>query len=202
MVALYLLIAVVLVLLNGFFVLAEFAAVKMRPSRVRELQNDGVRWAEAAGHVQEHLDEYLSVCQVGITFTSIGLGFVAEPAVVRLVEPGLRWTGLFSEDSSAKFFTSHGIAFAISYLLVSYFHILIGELVQSRWQFAERIVGLWPQPLRCDSFELCSYCRSGSLMAPPTSLSVSWGSDDSIIQRLIVKTSSASFSTSHSPRGS
>lgn len=129
MVALYLLIAVVLVLLNGFFVLAEFAAVKMRPSRVRELQNDGVRWAEAAGHVQEHLDEYLSVCQVGITFTSIGLGFVAEPAVVRLVEPGLRWTGLFSEDSSAKFFTSHGIAFAISYLLVSYFHILIGELV-------------------------------------------------------------------------
>ncbi|MBL8818745.1 MAG: DUF21 domain-containing protein [Planctomyces sp.] len=129
MVILYLFIAVVLILLNGFFVLAEFAAVKMRPSRVRELQNDGVRWAEAAAHVQDHLDEYLSVCQVGITFTSIGLGFVAEPAVVRLIEPALLWTGLFSADTTTTVVTAHSVAFVISYLLVSYLHILIGELV-------------------------------------------------------------------------
>lgn len=126
---LYLFLAVLLVLLNGFFVLAEFAAVKMRPSRVRELLNDGVRGAVAARHVQDRLDEYLSVCQVGITFTSIGLGFVAEPAVVRFVEPVLRWTGLFPEQTEVAFLTAHGVAFAISYLLVSYAHILIGELV-------------------------------------------------------------------------
>ncbi|MFN7581512.1 MAG: CNNM domain-containing protein, partial [Planctomyces sp.] len=83
----YLLIATLLVLLNGFFVLAEFAAVKMRPSRIRELLDGGVRGASAAQHVSEHLDDYLSVCQVGITFTSIGLGFVGEPAVARLVGP-------------------------------------------------------------------------------------------------------------------
>lgn len=125
----YLVLAVLLVLLNGFFVLAEFAAVKMRPSRVRELMDDGVRGATAANHVQEHLDEYLSVCQVGITFTSIGLGFVAEPAVVRLIEPLLEMSGLFSTDASAAWLTSHAIAFALSYLLVSYSHILLGELV-------------------------------------------------------------------------
>jgi len=125
----YLFLAFLLVVLNGFFVLAEFAAVKMRPSRVRELLDDGVRGAVAAKHVQDHLDEYLSVCQVGITFTSIGLGFVAEPAVVRFVEPVLRWTGLFVEDARVTFFTSHAIAFAFSYMLVSYAHILLGELV-------------------------------------------------------------------------
>ncbi len=129
MIAAYLLIAVLLIILNGFFVLAEFAAVKMRPSRVRELQDGGVRGADAAAHVQDHLDEFLSVCQVGITFTSIGLGFVAEPAVVRLFEPLLRLTGLFPEKHSLAFLTTHGVAFGISYLLVSYLHILVGELI-------------------------------------------------------------------------
>ena len=126
---LYLILAVLLVLLNGFFVLAEFAAVKMRPSRARELLNDGVRGAAAAKHVQDKLDEYLSVCQVGITFASIGLGFVAEPAVVRFVEPVLKWTNIFPEQTEVAILTTHGVAFVISYLLVSYAHILIGELV-------------------------------------------------------------------------
>lgn len=129
MVIVFLLIAVVLILLNGFFVLAEFAAVKMRPSRVQELQGEKIRGAEAARHVQDHLDEYLSVCQVGITFTSIGLGFVAEPAVVRLVEPVLKWTQLIPTQETVAFLSTHGIAFCISYLLVSYLHILVGELV-------------------------------------------------------------------------
>jgi CBS domain containing-hemolysin-like protein len=101
----------------------------MRPSRVRELVEGGVRGAAAARHVQDHLDEYLSVCQVGITFTSIGLGFVGEPAIVRLVEPLLLWSGLFAENSAATLFSSHAVAFAISYGIVSYAHILIGELV-------------------------------------------------------------------------
>ncbi len=127
--SLYLFLAVLLVLLNAFFVLAEFAAVKMRPSRVRELVNDGVRGALAAKHVQDHLDEYLSVCQVGITFTSIGLGFVGEPAVVRLVEPVLLWSGLFEGESGPLLVSSHAVAFALSYAIVSYAHILIGELV-------------------------------------------------------------------------
>jgi CBS domain containing-hemolysin-like protein len=129
MVVLYLFLAVLLVILNGFFVLAEFAAVKMRPSRVRELMDDGTRGSVAANHVQEHLDEYLSVCQVGITFTSIGLGFVAEPAVVTLIEPVLNYTGLFPAADKVSWITSHTVAFALSYMLVSYAHILVGELI-------------------------------------------------------------------------
>ncbi len=130
MIALYLFLAVLLLLLNGFFVLAEFAAVKMRPSRISEMLDQEVPGAASVKRVQDHLDEYLSVCQLGITFASIGLGFVAEPAVVRLIEPLIQWTGLFPETSStARWLTAHGIAFGISYLLVSVLHILVGELV-------------------------------------------------------------------------
>jgi CBS domain containing-hemolysin-like protein len=129
MIVSYLVLAVLLVLLNGFFVLAEFAAVKMRPSRIKEWIDANRTGAVAVEHVHDHLDEYLSVCQVGITFASIGLGFVAEPAVVKLIEPVLHWTALLPEESNSHWFTVHGIAFAISYLLVSFSHILIGELV-------------------------------------------------------------------------
>ncbi len=125
----FLAIAVALLLLNAFFVLAEFAAVKMRPSRIEELIDSKVRGANAVKDVQDGLDDYLSVCQLGITFASIGLGFVAEPAVVRLIEPIVLWSGLLADSAQAAWLTSHGIAFTISYALVSYLHILVGELV-------------------------------------------------------------------------
>jgi CBS domain containing-hemolysin-like protein len=129
MVILYLLIALLLLLLNGFFVLAEFAAVKMRPSRVEELSDAKAPGSKAVQHVQTYLDEYLSVCQLGITFASIGLGFAAEPAIVRLIEPAIEWLGIFDPDGKAFLLTAHGIAFTISYLIVSFMHILFGELV-------------------------------------------------------------------------
>jgi|688.fasta_scaffold36098_1 CBS domain containing-hemolysin-like protein len=129
MVIAYLLVAFLLLFLNGFFVLAEFAAVKMRPSRVEELVDDGVPNAKSVKHIQAYLDEYLSVCQLGITFASIGLGFVAEPAVVRIVEPIIEWLGLFPKNSHASFLSAHGVAFTLSYLMVSFLHILVGELV-------------------------------------------------------------------------
>lgn len=129
MVILYMLAAFLLLLLNGFFVLAEFAAVKMRPSRVAEMLAAGVPGAASIKRVQNHLDEYLSVCQLGITFASIGLGFVAEPAVVELIEPFVEWSGVFESNSTSAWLTSHSIAFAISYLIVSCLHILVGELV-------------------------------------------------------------------------
>jgi CBS domain containing-hemolysin-like protein len=129
MITLYLLVALVLLLLNGFFVLAEFAAVKMRPSRVEELVDDGTAGSTSVKHIQTYLDDYLSVCQLGITFASIGLGFVAEPAIVRLIEPVIKQLGFFPEHSKTAWLTTHGVAFVLSYLLVSYLHILIGELV-------------------------------------------------------------------------
>jgi CBS domain containing-hemolysin-like protein len=115
----YLLLAVLLLALNAFFVLAEFAAVKLRASRIETLVSEGHPRAKALQNIHEHLDEYLSVCQVGITFASIGLGFVGEPSIAGLL---MRVTGWGSA-------AAHTVATGVAYILVSFLHILLGELV-------------------------------------------------------------------------
>jgi CBS domain containing-hemolysin-like protein/mannitol/fructose-specific phosphotransferase system IIA component (Ntr-type) len=122
----YLVLAILLILLNAFFVLAEFAAVKMRPTQVEALAEAGNRRAKTVERIQAHLDEYLSVCQVGITLASIGLGFVGEPAFATLLYPLVRRIGL---AGLAAGITAHSISVALAYLLVSFLHIVIGELV-------------------------------------------------------------------------
>ncbi|HEY8239807.1 MAG TPA: CNNM domain-containing protein, partial [Kiritimatiellia bacterium] len=114
---LYLLILILLLLLNAFFVLAEFAAVRVRTTQIASLdeKNPTVR---IMTHMHRHIDEYLSACQLGITLTSIGLGFVGEPAVVELLEP-------FIGNQA----TAHAVAITISYILISTLHIVIGEQV-------------------------------------------------------------------------
>jgi CBS domain containing-hemolysin-like protein/mannitol/fructose-specific phosphotransferase system IIA component len=126
MMLLYLVIAFLLILLNAFFVLAEFAAVKMRPTQVEALAEAGNRRAKNLERIQAHLDEYLSVCQVGITMASIGLGFVGEPAFATILYPLVRRIGL---SGFAAGFTAHGLSVAAAYLLVSFLHIVLGELV-------------------------------------------------------------------------
>ncbi len=126
MIVLYLVIALLLILLNAFFVLSEFAAVKMRPTQVEAIAEAGNRRAKSLERIQAHLDEYLSVCQVGITLASIGLGFVGEPAFATLVFPLVKLVGL---SGLAAGVTAHSISVALAYLLVSFLHIVIGELV-------------------------------------------------------------------------
>jgi CBS domain containing-hemolysin-like protein/mannitol/fructose-specific phosphotransferase system IIA component (Ntr-type) len=142
-VAVYLLAALLLLLLNAFFVLAEFAAVKMRPTRVQELAERGDARARIVGTIQANLDEFLSVCQVGITFASIGLGFVGEPAVARLIRPGLEAIGVANPAAA------HGLAIAIAYLAVSFLHIVIGEQVPKSFAIraAERAALATARPL-------------------------------------------------------
>lgn len=136
MVAVYILVAIVLILLNAFFVLAELAAVKMRASRVEELVAAGNLRARTVQHVQTHLDEYLSVCQTGITLASVGLGFVGEPAFAELVQP-------FFPTAWA-----HGVAVAIAYLLVSFLHVVLGELVPKRVAIRKpEEMALWTSPV-------------------------------------------------------
>ena len=81
-------VGVVLVLLNGFFVAAEFALVKVRPTQLDPHVARGLRRARAARHMLDHLDSYLSATQLGITLASLGLGWVGEPAFAWLVRPG------------------------------------------------------------------------------------------------------------------
>ena len=122
---LFLLLALLLLFLNAFFVLVEFAIVKARPTRIEELEAAGDPRAGVVQYIQTHLDQFLSLCQVGITFASIGLGFVGEPAVASLVKPVVLWAGLGGTSNAV----AHGIAVSIAYVLVSYLHIVIGELV-------------------------------------------------------------------------
>ncbi len=118
-----LLVGLFLLALNAFFVLVEFALVQMRASRVEELIDQGHPRAVLVKHIQSHLDEYLSVCQLGITCASIGLGFVGEPAFVKLIQPLLAWTGVASEA------LAHTISITVGYVVVSFLHIWIGEQV-------------------------------------------------------------------------
>jgi CBS domain containing-hemolysin-like protein len=117
---LFIVLLLVLIALNGFFVAAEFALVRSRRSRLEALTKDGDRRAGRVLHQIEHIDEYLSACQVGITLASIGIGFLGEPAIADLVEPV--FGGL-----------SHGVAvavsFAIAYGLTTSLHITVGEQV-------------------------------------------------------------------------
>jgi len=126
MMALYLVLALLLILLNAFFVLAEFAMVKVRPTQVEALAEAGNRRAKTLERIQAHLDEYLSVCQVGITLASIGLGFVGEPAFASLIYPVVTRLGLHGLVAGV---TAHGISILIAYLFVSFLHIVLGELV-------------------------------------------------------------------------
>lgn len=113
--------ALFLVLLNGFFVAAEFAIVKLRHTRVDELRRlHGFR-GRVLAKVHHQLDAYLSACQLGITLASLGLGWVGEPAFARLLEGPLTNLGFSSESV-------HLIAFVTAFATISYLHIVLGEL--------------------------------------------------------------------------
>ena len=143
-IALYLIAALILLLLNAFFVLAELAAVSIRASRLEELVQQGRRGAKIAQHVHAHLDEYLSMCQVGITFASIALGFVGERVAADLIMP------LFSGAGGYSTLVAHGIATTLMAVLVSFLHILLGEQVPKliAIRIADSAAVFTAQPLR------------------------------------------------------
>ena len=121
--AIFLVVAFILILLNAFFVLAEFASVKIRPTQIDPLVAQGHRGAKRVRKIIDHLDDYLSVCQVGITLTSIGLGFVGEPAFATLFHPLFAGLGHWSEP------VTEAASVGAGFVLVSYLHIVIGELI-------------------------------------------------------------------------
>jgi len=114
--------AFLLVLLNGFFVAAEFAIVKVRSTKIKELADEGDWRATVTRSIIAHLDVYLSACQLGITIASLGLGWIGEPAVARLIEPALQAVGVTNPA------WVHTIAFTVAFAFISFLHIVLGEL--------------------------------------------------------------------------
>ena len=133
------LLVVVLIAANALFVLMEFALVRVRPARIEVLARKGSRRAVAVQGVLTQLDDYLAACQVGITVLSLTLGWVGEPAVADAVAGALG--GLAGTTPPVVF---HAAIFALSLAILSWFHIVLGELVPRTIgiQFAE-LVALW-----------------------------------------------------------
>ncbi len=112
---------IVLVLLNGFFVAAEFAMVKVRNSRLETLAQGGNIRARFAQKITGNLNAYLSACQLGITLTSLGLGSLGEPAIAAFIGPVLKdWFQLNDV-------VIHTISFLIAFSLITILHITLGE---------------------------------------------------------------------------
>ena len=110
-----------LIAMNGFFVAAEFCCVKMRPSRLETLIQEGNTRAKYAKKLIDELDEALSVTQLGITLASLGLGWVGEPFVAKLIAPAIHALG-FGET------VGHTISFVLAFSLITAMHIILGEL--------------------------------------------------------------------------
>lgn len=130
--------ALFLVLLNGFFVAAEFAMVKLRATKVQAIAEQHGWRGHILRTVHNQLDAYLSACQLGITLASLGLGWVGEPAFAELLSPLLSALGIESEK------LVHGISFFVAFFIISYLHIVVGELAPKSWAIRKpELLSLW-----------------------------------------------------------
>src|SRR5919199_3384241 len=121
MIALLLVAVLVLVLLNAFFVAAEFALVRSRKAHLQQDADEGRRGAAVAVRMMDDLSRYLSAAQVGITLTSLGLGFLGEPSIGRLLKD------IFG--SGVPEWVSAAASITLAYLITTSIHITLGEQV-------------------------------------------------------------------------
>lgn len=134
--------ALFLVALNGFFVAAEFAYVRIRSTAVDRLMEEGKAGATLLQDAIENLDDYLATTQLGITIASLGLGWIGEPAVAALIEPVL--APVLSEG------VLHLVAFAVGFGTITFLHVVFGELAPKTIAIAkaERIALLVAPPTK------------------------------------------------------
>ncbi|WP_010270617.1 hemolysin family protein [Paenibacillus senegalensis] len=133
---------IVLLVLTAFFVATEFAIIKVRPSRVDQMVMEGAKNALAVQKVTGNLDGYLSACQLGITITALGLGWLGEPTVEVLLHP--IFASLAIPDQLVSL-----LSFLIAFLIVTYLHVVLGELAPKTLaiQKAEAVTVLLARPI-------------------------------------------------------
>lgn len=138
----YILLSFIFVFLNGFFVAAEFAIVKMRYTRVQTLENmKGLR-GKLLAKIHKQLDAYLSACQLGITLASLSLGWIGEPAFAHLVQPLFHFFNVGSPQTIAFF------SFLFAFSVITYLHIVVGELMPKTMAIRQtEFMALWTAPL-------------------------------------------------------
>ncbi|QGH34626.1 DUF21 domain-containing protein [Gracilibacillus salitolerans] len=137
-----LLLVILLIGLTAFFVGAEFAVVKVRMSRIDQLIAEGNKAVPIVKKLVTDLDYYLSACQLGITVTALGLGWLGEPTVEKILHPLFDSLGITASLSAV-------ISFAVAFALVTFLHVVIGELAPKTLaiQYAERLTLIISRPL-------------------------------------------------------
>ncbi len=123
-IGLNLILVLILVAANGFFVAAEFSLVSVRKTRIDELVSDGNRRARVVKRSLRDLDSYIAATQLGITMASLGLGWVGEPALAHMLDPILEEI----VPENIAYVSAHGIAFVIAFSAITVLHIVFGEL--------------------------------------------------------------------------
>jgi CBS domain containing-hemolysin-like protein len=121
MISLYIILVVVLIIATAFFVATEFAIVKLRPSRIDQLVLEGNKKAVAVQRVTSNLDGYLSACQLGITITALGLGWLGEPTVELLLHPVFEYFHLPAQVTAT-------LSFLVAFAFITFLHVVLGEL--------------------------------------------------------------------------
>lgn len=129
--------------LNGFFVAAEFAIVKVRRTRLQELEGQGVEAARVSIRMVDQMDEYLSATQLGITLVSLGLGWIGEESFYNL------FAFIFPNVAKSNESQFHGIALAVSFFIITLLHVVLGELVPKSMaiQRSEQVTLVISRPL-------------------------------------------------------
>jgi CBS domain containing-hemolysin-like protein len=120
-----LIIVIILVTLNAFFVAAEFSLVSVRRTRIEELVAQGKQSAAAVKKALEDPDRFIAATQLGITIASLGLGWAGEPALAHLIDPVV---ALLPIPADWVNISAHGVSAAISFLIITFLHVVLGEL--------------------------------------------------------------------------
>jgi len=136
-----------LLLTNGFFVASEFALVSVRHTRLTQLANEGNQNAKIALEAVGEIDKYIAATQLGITISSIGLGWVGEAALVKLILPIFN----FIPWIDAKLATAHSISIAIAFSVITLMHVVIGELTPKSiaLEYTEKTALFIARPMKC-----------------------------------------------------
>lgn len=137
-----LLIIAILIAFTAFFVAYEFAIVKIRGTRIDQLVSEGNKNAIAAKKIVSNLDEYLSACQLGITVTALGLGWLGEPTVEHILHPLLSYLNMPESISSIT-------SFILAFASVTFIHVVVGELAPKTFaiQKAETVTLIFARPM-------------------------------------------------------
>ena len=124
MIVINLFIIILLLFANAFFVASEFSLVSVRQTRIQQLANEGNKTAKLTIKALDKIDRYIAATQLGITIASIGLGWVGEATLAKLIHPLLDFLPYVTNNIA-----SHSIATILAFILITFMHVVIGELM-------------------------------------------------------------------------